>query len=93
VDKKERMVLTSDFVHTMPTFVSLARCARFKTSETPTSLVARPMLQTAKISSHSRKYRSVIFTRAELRSRRPIQVVRYAGKHNVVMCLLTGQID
>jgi len=52
---------TSDLVQTIPTLDSPARLARSTTVDTPTSVVARPILQTAKISSHLSKNRSVIF--------------------------------
>ena len=64
-------VLTSDFVQIIPTFDNLASLASSNTVLTPTSVVARPMLQMAKISWHSRIYLSVILSRAEFESRSP----------------------
>ena len=46
-------VLTSDLVQTMLTFDNLACLASSNILETPMSVVARPILQTANISSHS----------------------------------------
>lgn len=62
---------TSDRVQMIPTWFSLAFRASSKTLITPASVEARPMLQTANISWHSRKYLSVVTRLAEFKSRRP----------------------
>lgn len=66
-----RSILTSDLVQMMPTLVRSASSASSNTALTLSSVAARLMLQTTKISSHSRKKLSVTFLLAELRSPRP----------------------
>lgn len=66
--------LTSDLVQMIPTFESSALLANSMTAMTPSSVMARMILHTAKISSQFRMYRSVILRRAELISRRPEEV-------------------
>jgi hypothetical protein len=63
--------LTADLVQTIPTWDNLA-FAVSKTFITLASVVALPIQHTAKISSHLSRYRSVIFHRAEFRSRSPV---------------------
>src|SRR3569833_157369 len=70
------MALTSALVQIIPTFDNLARRASSNTPRTPASVVARPILQIANTSSHLRRYRSVIFSLAESRSRSPVNSVR-----------------
>jgi len=72
--------LTADLVQTIPTWDNLAVAAVSKTFITLASVVALPIQHTAKISSHLSRYRSVIFLRAEFRSRSPvgwILLIRY----------------
>jgi hypothetical protein len=65
------MFCTSERVHIIPILDNLALLASSKTSCTPSSVTARKMLHTTKISWQRSIYRSVITRRAEFRSRSP----------------------
>lgn len=75
-------IITSDLVHIIPTLDSCACSASLKTYETLSFVAALPISQTANISSHLSMYRSVIFFRAELRSRSPMK--RIVSKYSLV---------
>jgi hypothetical protein len=81
-------------VHTIPTLESMALLARLNTLSTPSSVFARIMLHTAKTSSHSRMYLSVILRLAEFLSRNPAGVSDEESLLGLLrdVCL-TGKID